>query len=169
MSRRTATRDRLLAAINDHDTLEEVHEAYGPVRWATLLQAVQRFGLQAEFQAKFGAQLEAKKIADRAKSGQATAERNRVRGAAAEAALIEDAEFLLKHGETKANAPKRLGYNSWEALYRALERAGRTDIAAAFTSNDEFPADAGLGGAVRGGKFVMHSNANHGMGWRFPS
>jgi hypothetical protein len=42
--------------------------------------------------------------------------------------LIEDAEFLAETGETAENAARRLGFNSWDALYSRLTNNDRADI-----------------------------------------
>jgi hypothetical protein len=52
------------------------------------------------------------------------------------AAVVEDAEFLARHGVGRAETARRASGTSWDALLNTLQRAGRTDIADRLLWND---------------------------------
>lgn len=47
----------------------------------------------------------------------------------------EDADWMASQGMTVDEAVRRLGYASWDSLYKALNRQGRNDIAARLRRN----------------------------------
>jgi hypothetical protein len=55
--------------------------------------------------------------------------------------LIEDAEFLARHGVIVADAVRRLGFDTAEALERRLRRAGAGGVWARLVDNDPFIDD----------------------------
>ena len=52
------------------------------------------------------------------------------------AAVIEDAEWLVRTGECWSQAVRRLGYSTPKALERMLYRAGRGDLTTALRANE---------------------------------
>jgi hypothetical protein len=55
--------------------------------------------------------------------------------------LIEDAEFLARHGVIVADAVRRLGFDTAEALERRLRRAGAPHVWNRLMDNDPFIDD----------------------------
>lgn len=137
-----AARQRLLAAIEEMPTLRECMEAYGRAR-NTFWRAVRQYDLVETVHTKYAEDLaedhrrrallaSQAALKGRDVANARAAERKRVK----EANLVEDADWLARTGEHPANAFKRLGYKNFEALDRALDRAGRPDLTIRLLEND---------------------------------
>lgn len=123
--RQSDARDRLIQAVNTSNTIDEAITAYGTNR-DVFFRALRRNNLTETAKADLGWSPTTRKAGFYDNT----------------ADLIEDAEFLARHGVDWTQAATRLGYNSKDSLYYQLVRIKRTDLSERFTANTD-PDESG--------------------------
>lgn len=134
MAALASTQARINEALKS-PTLDGAIESYGRT-WPAFLRALREAGRVDEVRTKYAADFTARTEAQAVRTAKIIGDKNRAAGEIRRAALVEDAEFLVRNGEHPENAAKRLGYNNFQALARALERANRTDLITGLYRND---------------------------------
>jgi hypothetical protein len=120
-------------------TLEGAIEAYGRSH-NTFWRLVKRLDMASAIEALYPedvARRERERV-ERARESFKTARAAQLEQEREETAnLIEDAEWLAITGENQDGAVRRLGFNTWNALYNRLTNNGRADITDRLTGNTE--------------------------------
>lgn len=156
MSNTTASSEateRFLAAL-EAPTLAEAVAAYGRAE-TTFWKRARWEGLTEQIKAKYAHEFverDAKRIRENREKLAAgrviQLEMDRQRTAD----FIEDAEWLALTGEDRDGAVRRLGYESWNALWTRLSNNNRRDIADRITANSGPSAGKLLQGVIGHGR-----------------
>lgn len=126
-------KERLLEALKE-TTLQAAkgHYSSPEIFW----DAARRYGLSADIKTRFAEEMKLRR-AERCKEARESPART-AQNEARKANLIEDAEFMARHGETTLGAARRLGFKSWNSLYKRLTTDyGRPDITDRLIRNTE--------------------------------
>lgn len=126
-------RERLLKAMEETTLVAaKAHYSSPEVFW----DAARRYKLAADIKAQYAEEMRRNRSEQRKLANQdpAIIARNEAR----KANLIEDALFMAIHGETTEGAARRLGFKSWNSLYKRLTTDyDRPDITDRLTRNTE--------------------------------